>query len=379
MKRLYTTLIAEQFAHHRQMLFLSGPRQVGKTTIGKTSKRLCTNYSYLNWDDADDAALILKGQQALADHLKLSAAADKKAIIVFDEIHKFADWRNFLKGFFDKFEETVNIIVTGSAKLDLFRRGGDSLMGRYFSYRVHPLSVAECLRITLPTNIIHNPKKISPKKLTQLFEFGGFPEPFQKANKRFYMQWQQLRLRQLLREDVRDLTHVHDLPKLEMLSLLLKHYAGQLLNYSNLASKVRVSSETIQSWVELLNSFYYCFTIKPWTKNITRSLLKQPKLYLWDWAQINDPGCRFENFIASQLLKAVHFWTDHGLGKFDLYFIRDKEKREIDFVVTRDDTVWFLVEAKLSEKRAYTFCTTSFSKTNECRTCFSSGPQHGLY
>lgn len=349
MKRLYDNLISQHFQHYKQMLFLAGPRQVGKTTISLTAKTYTNQFIYLNWDNQDHRKTILKGPAAVADLTGLTKIQTKKPIVVFDEIHKYRHWKTFLKGFFDTYRDVLNIIVTGSSKLDIYRTGGDSLMGRYFPYRIHPLSVAECLRTGLSEQDICLPKSIKPAVFDTLFEFGGFPDPFLNHDKRFSQRWKKLRKEQLFRGDIRDLSRIHEIDQLEMLAELIKHQAGQLVNYSNLASKVRVSVDTIRRWVNTLAAFYYCFTVKPWSKNVSRSLLKEPKIYLWDWSDIEDVGQRAENFIAAHLLKAVHFWTDQGLGAYDLYFLRDKEKREVDFLVTKENKPWILVEVKYSD------------------------------
>ncbi|OAI48762.1 hypothetical protein AYO45_04230 [Gammaproteobacteria bacterium SCGC AG-212-F23] len=350
MKRLYDSVIRDHFDRNEQMLFLSGPRQVGKTTLAKNCSQLTEHFRYLNWDKTQDRALILVGAPSLLNGLPLNALLPRKPIIAFDEIHKYKNWRTLLKGLIDEYKGQLDILVTGSAKLNVFRRGGDSLMGRYFYYRVHPLSVAEINRTTLPTAPISSPQKIDEESFQALFEFGGFPEPFIKQDKKFYQQWQNLRQEQMLREDIRDLAHIQELAQLEMLAIFLQQQVGQLVEYSSLAKKIRVSDQTIRRWMNVLESFYYCFTIKPWSDNISRSLIKQPKVYLWDWSQVQDKGAKVENFVASHLLKAVHFWTDIGFGKYELYFLRDKNKNEVDFLITQDKKPWIMVEVKNSGK-----------------------------
>jgi predicted AAA+ superfamily ATPase len=274
-------------------------------------------------------------------------------IVIFDELHKYRKWKNFIKGFFDKYSKRAHIIVTGSARLDIYNAGGDSLMGRYFPYRLHPISIGEVVNPFLrETEIALKPFPISQGDLESLLEFGGFPEPFLKRNVKFYNRWKRLRLKQLFQEDLRDLTRIHELSQIQILAELLRQQAGQLTNYSSLAKKINVSVDTIRRWIEVLKSFYYCFAVKPWTKNVSRSLLKEPKIYLWDWSFVENKGLRIENFVASHLLKAVHFWTDRGLGDYGLYFLRDKQQREVDFLVTKNNKPWFLVEVKNSGDKA---------------------------
>ena len=370
MKRIYETVIQEHFAQYKQMLFLAGPRQVGKTTIGFSAKDLSTDLIYLNWDNEDHRKIILEGPAAIANFMVLRKARPSKPTIVFDELHKYTRWKNFLKGFFDTYKEELLIIVTGSSKLDIYRRAGDSLMGRYFPYHVHPFSVAECLRTSINTQEISKPLPMEWEDFQTLFKFGGFPEPFINKNERFSRRWKQLRREQLFRQDIRDLSHIQEIQQLEVLAELLKHQAGQLVNYTNLANKVRVSVDTIRRWVKVLSNFYYCFMIRPWAKNVTRSLLKEPKIYLWDWSDIEDVGQRTENFIAMHLLKATQFWTDQGFGEYELYFLRDKEKREVDFLVTKDNEPWFLVEAKHSNNQHISPSLEFFQKQIQAKHAF---------
>lgn len=349
MRRVYENVINQHFQHYKQMLFLAGPRQVGKTTISLAAKSLTHQVTYLNWDNQDHRQIILEGPTAVADRMALQKIQPTIPIVILDELHKYRQWKTFLKGFFDTYRDKLRIILTGSSKLDIYRTGGDSLMGRYFPYRVHPISVAECLKTEISEQDIHLPKQIDAVTFDTLLNFGGFPEPFLNNNKQFFRRWKRLRREQLFRGDIRDLSRIQEIDQLEILAELLKHQAGQLVNYSNLANKVRVSVDTIRRWMNTLTAFYYCFMIRPWSKNISRSLVKEPKIYLWDWSDIDDVGKRAENFVASHLLKAVHFWTDQGLGTYELYFLRDKDKREVDFLVTKDNHPWFLVEVKHSD------------------------------
>jgi len=352
MHRIYEGLIKEHFANNQQMLFLAGPRQVGKTTISLAAKALTDEFTYLNWDNYDDRRLIVEGPSNIAVKLGLSQLRKKLPIVVFDEIHKYTKWKIFLKGFFDTYKNQVKIIVTGSSKLNIYRRGGDSLMGRYFCYRIHPISVAECLHVVPIEQEINKPTVIDKAQFQALWEFGGFPEPFLKHETRFYQRWKNLRQHQLFREDIRDLSHIQEIAHIEILANILKEQAGQLVNLSSFAKHIQVSVSTIKRWLGTLENFYYCFLIKPWTKNISRSLLKEPKLYLWDWSEITDPGAKAENFVAAHLLKAIHYWTDCGFGNYDLFFIRDKDKREVDFLVTKNQKPWFLVEVKHSKSNS---------------------------
>ncbi len=342
-KRFYDALLAEHLAKYRQMAFVSGPRQVGKTTT-------CQNLSdgYVNWDNVDDRELILSGPGALADRFGLSRLQKTLPTSMFDELHKYTRWKQFLKGFFDTYADQTRIIVTGSSRMDIYRRGGESLMGRYFLYRMHPFSVAETLYQDLPDTerIVRDPKKIKAADFNALWSHGGYPEPFIRRDNRFSRRWHGLRREQLLREDVRDFTRIQQLGQLETLvNLLISRSAGQLI-YSNLAKQVRVSVDTIRRWIDALCGLHLGFVIKPWFKNVSRSLRKEPKWFLRDWAAIEDPGERAETFVGCHLLKAVEGWNDMGLGDFRLGYLRDKSQREVDFVVVRQGKPWFLVEVK---------------------------------
>jgi predicted AAA+ superfamily ATPase len=330
------------------MIFISGPRQVGKTTISLEASFGAEVHHYFNWDNEDHRALIIEGPQAVARKVRLEEARESLPILVFDEIHKYRNWKRFLKGFFDTYEKRCRILVTGSARLDVYKRGGDSLMGRYFLYRLHPLSIREIANPSLPDQEIRKPCEILQADYEALLEYGGFPEPYLKRSKAFFNHWKRLRLGQLFREDLRDLSRIQEISQIQFLADILQKEASHALNQSVLASKVKVSAPTLHRWMELLKNLYFCFTIQPWSKNLSRALIKEPKTYLWNWANVEDVGARFENFVASHLYKAVQFWTDRGFGEYDLFYLRDKEKREVDFLVTKDRKPWFLVEAKAS-------------------------------
>lgn len=350
MKRAYQSIIREHLAQYRQMVFLSGPRQAGKTTLAIDCVKGQYSYQYLNWDNIKDRELILSGIDKIYQKFQPNVLKQEKkpAVIIFDEIHKYNKWKNLLKGYFDVIQNQCKIIVTGSAKLNAYRRGGDSMMGRYFLYRIHPLSVAEILgRSDFRQETCH-PKKISEKAWRDLITFSGFPEPFLEDNNRFYQRWVNLKHEQLFKEDLRDLSKVHDLARLELLSQLLTRQVGSVTRYSELAKKIQVSEPTIRQWLSILQNLYFCFSISPWSKNVSRSILKEPKTYLYDWSIIEDPGAKIENLVASHLLKAVNFWTDIGLGEYSLHYLRDKDNHEVDFLIVKNKSPWLMVEVKSS-------------------------------
>ncbi|PIE23088.1 MAG: hypothetical protein CSA62_09080 [Planctomycetota bacterium] len=325
------------------MAFVVGPRQVGKTTV---CRGLSKELVYLNWDDELDRERILAGSQRLASDLGLDELRDEQPIVVLDELHKYRRWRGFLKGFYDRYKGRVQIVVTGSSRLDHYRRGGDSLMGRYFVYRLHPFSVGELRDPAWDTDLLRQPSKPKEAAWQALLRRGGFPEPYLRDDTRFSRRWQRLRTAQLVQGDIRDLTQIQDLAQLGSLVRILAKRSGSQLSYSSLAKQLRISVDTARRWIDTLYSLYHGFLLRPWFRNVARSLRKEPKWFLRDWSTIEDPGARSETFVACHLLKAVQVWEDLGLGSFELCYLRDKAKREVDFVVIRDEEPWFLVEAK---------------------------------
>jgi uncharacterized protein len=346
--RLYEAIIREHLSLYRQMVFLSGPRQVGKTTLARIFAT-----DYLNWETKDVRQLVLKGAASVGASLALDARQKAKRVLVFDEIHRYSKWKGFLKGFFDLYENEARIFATGSARMDVYKRGGDSMMGRYFPYRIHPFSVAELTEPTIPdeTRIVRPPKKIDAAQWEALCTFGGFPEPLTNGSMRFLRKWRSLRLEQLLREDIRDVTRSVELDQIEALATILANRSGEQLVMAPLACDVTTSEPTVKKWISLLKALYYGFTVKPYFKNVENSLRKTPKWYLRDWSGIEDDGKRMETLVACHLLKAVEGWTDLGFGEFDLFYLRDKNQREVDFLVTRDKTPWFLAEVKMSDTK----------------------------
>jgi hypothetical protein len=344
--RLYAALLEDHLANNRQMAFISGARQVGKTT---TCRGLAD--SYLNWDNADDRRVLLRGPAALTERLELDRVRQRPPLVVLDELHKHARWRTLLKGFFDTYGDRARLLVTGSSRLDVFRRGGDSLMGRYLLYRMHPWSVAECARVALPTSPIQRPVEIADADWDALLTHGGFPEPFLRRDLRFTRRWRSLRHAQLARQDLREVTRVQELGTIETLMTILAERSGQQVVYANLATELGVAQATVKSWIDLLGRLHYGFVVRPWFINVAKALRKEPKWYLRDWGGVADEGARAETLVACHLLKAVEGWTDLGLGDFELRYLRDKLKREVDFLVIKDRKPWFLVEVKASDTR----------------------------
>ncbi len=344
LERIYRSVLQEHFRDGLEMAFLVGPRQVGKTTLARAFEK---DAVYFNWDNDEHRQLILSGPSRVAGHIGLR----REPVVIFDEIHKFPHWKVFIKGFFDSYarDAGMKVIVTGSARLDIYRKGGDSLMGRYFLYRMHPLTVGELTTSTVHEGLVKPPSPLSDEQWGHLLEYGGFPQPFLRSNRRFYNRWKRTRTSQTLREDIFDISRIREVRMVELLADLISAQVGQLTSYASLARKIRASQDSIRNWLGILESLYFCFSVRPWHRNIARSLRKEPKYYLWDWAMVKETGARFENLVACHLLKAVHFWTDTGMGEFGLYFLRNKEKKEVDFLVSRDGVPWFIVEVKTSD------------------------------
>jgi len=317
-----------------KMAFLSGPRQVGKTTLGRA---LIGTGSVFTWDDQRFRRAWSKDP--------LAAVADRAVgAILLDELHKDRRWKTRLKGVYDLRGATLPIVVTGSARLDYFRRGGDSLMGRYLPYRLHPFSVGERPRPPGPDEILGRNEPSFP--VSDLLRLTGFPEPLLGGHEGKAKRWGRLRLERLIYEDVRDFRNVHDLQALRLLVDLLPERVGSLLSINSLREDVGVAYGTVREWVAALEALYHLFLIRPYSYRQKRALKAEPKLFLYDFLQVEDMGARRENLTALHLLKACHYWTDVADGDFELRFLRTRDGEEIDFVVLRDGRPWMLVECK---------------------------------
>ncbi|MBI4653140.1 ATP-binding protein [Candidatus Kuenenbacteria bacterium] len=353
---LYPSIITDL---KNKMVFIGGPRQVGKTTLAQlVGKNNYEKYTYLNWDNREDRKIILQG--------KFEA---ESTLIIFDEIHKYKQWKNYIKGEFDKYKKIFHILVTGSARLDLYRKGGDSLIGRYYYYRLHPFSLAEVLQIKPDLKIFKElifkkTKKNITKIFTDLLFFGGFPEPFIAKNDKILRRFHNERLDRLVKEDIRDIEQVRDLSALQILTDILPDKVGSLLSLNALREDLQVAHKTISLWVNILEKFYYHFRIYPFLTKTIKSLRKEPKMYLWDWSQIKNKGNRLENMIASHLLKMSHFLYDTKGYKVELYFLRDLEGREVDFLVTVDKKPWMAIEVKSSDEQASKYLKYFVKKLN---------------
>lgn len=312
---------------NKKMVFLGGPRQVGKTTfcIDFLNPSHPTNPAYLNWD-------IISSKKKLRN-----AEIPNTPVLVLDGIHKYKNWRNLVKGFYDEKKETQKFLITGSARLDHYRRGGDSLFGRYRYLRLHPFSVTEL-------------KILSKNDLDQLITFGGFPEPFLSANEKDWRLWQNERIYRIVNDDIRDLENLREYNSIEILAEALIERVCSPLSINSLAEDLGFNFRTIENWVKILERVYYCYRIMPFGAPRIRAVKKEKKLYLWDWSSCIEQGARFENMLASHLLKYCHYLEDTQGYKMELRFLRDTDRREIDFVVIKDKKPVFAVECKSGEK-----------------------------
>ena len=313
-----------------KMVFLGGPRQVGKTTLalslleGESGE---AHPAYLNWDDVGSRKALLQG----------ALPADQD-LIILDEIHKYKGWRNLVKGFYDLNKSRKRFLITGSAKLDHYRRGGDSLQGRYHYHRLHPLSLYEISNTPTQSDLHH------------LLQYGGFPEPFLKGNTRHWKRWQRERRSRVIQDDLISLEQVKEVSQLDLLASVLPERVGSPLSINNLKGDLSVAFETADRWVTILENLYFCFRIQPYGLPKLRAVRKEKKLYMWDWSLCEDEAARFENLVASNLLKFCHRIEDWEGDRMELKFVRDSQGRELDFVVVRNDEPEFAVECKTGER-----------------------------
>jgi len=308
---------------------------------------------YLNWDITDHRKQILSGDDLLAEWRR----PKKRPMIIFDELHKMRRFKSWLKGFYDEFRDEASIWVTGSGRLDLFQKGSDSLLGRYFLYRMHPFSFGELHGLSSESEIpdpdlaweIFTNGDLQNESIDPLIRFGGFPEPFIKQNKAFHTRWIRSRRELITHEDVRDLTRIEDVDRLEHLVRLLNPRIGSPLSLNSLKEDLGVAFETIRRWIHTLERLYYIYGVPPYSYRLQRAIKREQKYYFWDWSEVQDEAARFENFIMSHLLKTCHAWTDFGLGEYRLWYVRDREKREVDALITQDNKPWLMVEIKLND------------------------------
>jgi predicted AAA+ superfamily ATPase len=360
-ERIVKTYLFDPELNAGKMIFLTGPRQIGKTTFAKEwLKGSGVEDMYFNWDDPS-VVREYRRNPLMFRNLIDERYRRSPVPVVFDEIHKQRDWRNILKGIYDTNKERMTLLVTGSARLGLYRKSGDSLVGRYFLYQMFPLGLPEAVAdfsklagrgvdLSDGERSIRAIRSINTKGhdewLKRLLAYGGFPEPFSKASQRFFTRWQKEYRTLLTREDVRDLSRVSDIRGIEQLAEILPSKVGSPLSINSLSEDLGYHYATIANWIQILAQLYLLFTIRPWHKRIARSIKKEAKLYFFDWMIVPGAGYRFENFIAVTLLRMAARLTETGLGTYEIMYVRDREKREVDFVLVKKGKPVALFEAK---------------------------------
>lgn len=355
MRNRYLATAVNEFCFTRhKVAMVSGPRQCGKTTFAKALLEQRSNGRYYNWDD-------LEFRRVWGTHpsqIVPPSEGRTLPLVVLDEIHKDRLWKRNLKGIYDTLERPCDFLVTGSARLNVYRRGSDSMMGRYYHFRLHPFSMREMERSDIlgPDEALNalfsraqTPANQAEDNLGSLLQYGPFPEPLFGQDVRMANQWRNVHEQIIIREDLRDISRLPDLGRLELMTAMLPERVGSLFSHAGLRENLEVSFDTVRRWVTYLKEVYYLFEIKPYHRSIPRSLLREGKMYLWDYASVPNPAARFENLVALHLLKACQYWTDTGEGEFALFYLRDKDKHEIDFLILRDKVPWLPVEVKLTD------------------------------
>lgn len=348
--------IWERLSSYNQMVFIAGPRQAGKTTLTQILAKDFNNSLYFNWDILDEKRKLIENPSFYEEvHRKDSSMP----LIIFDELHKYSNWKRYLKSVYDRDKGNYKFIVSGSGRLDMYQKGGDSLAGRYFIFYLWPFTLGELAenRITFE-QFMFNPIEVRPAAnetqpiWKRLGQFTGFPDPYLDGTGDFYRIWSNTYRKQLLREDVRDLTSVRSIEDIEILFSLLPSKVGSPLSMAGLSRDLRVSFDSVRNWIELFENFFMVFRIAPWTRKISRAITKEKKLYLFDYAGLDSPAARFENMVALELFRAVSNWNDLGLGRFSLNYLRNKDKEEVDFLISNNHTPFLLIETKLSDDDA---------------------------
>ena len=346
----------------RKMVFLSGPRQVGKTTYARGLIGDRFSGSYHNWDHP----AVRRSYMADPFFFLPSLPTTKPALVIFDEIHKRPQWKNILKGMFDTTDPAIRFLITGSARLEWFRKSGDSLVGRYSHFHMMPVSFSEMQGTDMANLWLSNEAEWknpwgslrerfmgnggeAASLFEALFQFGGFPEPLTRGSDRFLRKWKTDYLSLILREDLRDITNIKAIETVERLVELLPERIGSPLSVNALAPLLETTYPTIKNYLTQLEKLWVLFSIRPWSHRISRSLRKEKKSYFVNWVYASDEANRFENLIASALLKNCLSWEDRGLGKADLYYVKTQDGNETDFLIALEGHPALLIECKLSE------------------------------
>ncbi len=327
MERNLAPLLIEDL--EQKMILLTGPRQVGKTFL---SRQLMDNYKhpvYLNYDSINQSRIIRNVSWPLnTDYL------------IMDEIHKMDNWKNFLKGVYDTKDDSMALLVTGSARMETYRQSGESLAGRYLNYRLHPFSVSE-LKNSIPPF----------EALNLINQLGGFPEPFLSGSDRKASRWRKQYFTDFIREDIMDFSRIHEINSMRLMVELLRERTGSPISLNSIAGDLQISPNTVKKYLDILESLYVVFTVRPYHRNIARSILKEPKVYFFDTAYIKgDDGAKLENTAACCFLKHCHFQQDIMGKSIQLKYLRTKDKKEVDFLICDDDKPVEMIEVKRSNR-----------------------------
>ena len=326
MDRYLTEAIKDDLA--RKIILITGPRQSGKTTL---SKMLVGDFDYLNFDNPQHRLSMLD-----------RSWDRRKSLIIFDELHKLKNWKSSIKGIYDTEGIPPSLVVTGSAKLDTYKKVGDSLARRFFQFRLHPLDLKEIS--------MFGPEVSLESALDRLLEVGGFPEPYLNGKKQFYKRWKRSHLDIIIRQDLIDLENVQQVTTLETLIQLLRRRVGSPVSYSSLARDLETSDKTIKRWLTILENMYLLFKVTPYHHNIARSILKAPKFYFYDtWQVIGNPGVRLEDLTACALLKEIQFREDCFGEEMKLHYLQTKDGKEIDFFVSKETRPYLMLEVKWAD------------------------------
>ncbi len=358
-KRTIYKKIWDQLLPDKSLIMLAGPRQSGKTTFARDiAAKDFQDVIYFNWDTASDKRRLIADPVFFSKIPKSSVSS--KPLVILDEIHKHRDWKNYLKGIYDQFAKEYKFLVTGSGRLEYSRKAGDSLAGRYLKFHIFPFTLSELETPKIDfTDFLKNPLKdfegiISGKtadNFRNLWELSGFPEPFIRGRKSFWSAWSQTYGQQIVRDDLTTFADIRNIDLVETLFALIPSRVGSPFSINNLAQDLQVAFDTVKNWLLLFDSFYLTFRIAPWTEKISRSILKEKKIYLFNYPVIEDEAARFENLVALELLRAVEIWKDYGRGNFALNYLRDKDRQEVDFLITKNNKPLFMAETKLSDDK----------------------------
>lgn len=335
-----------------KMVFITGPRQAGKTTLAKSIAEHYSNSIYYNYDTAPERILLDPNFFE-----NINRRDETIPLVILDEIHKYKNWKSYLKGKYDEFSDDFDFIITGSGRMEMFQKKGDALTGRFVSMRLFPLTLREFSKGSDiekfklgPLNTLISRKQGNTEEIkNSMLEYSPFPEPFLKADKRFYKRWYRTYINQIILQDIIDMTSIRQTKLIESLIRIMPERICSPLQYASLSKLLQVSIPTIKEWLNVLEQFFVVFSIMPFTE-ISRALVKDRKYYMFDYGSINDAGAKFENFVALELMRFAVYWNCTGEGEFELRYLKNKEQQEIDFVLMLDGKPILLIEAKNSEE-----------------------------